>query len=141
MNDPAELIDRMADHLEATGQLSDPAWRQALHAVPRHLFVPPVAWTQPSDEAGRRIDADADPDGWWDAAYADQPIVTHGWTGGSPSVTGSASPSPPKARRSGWTRRTGRYGDNGPFRFPFGGRAVRARLGGTCAPAGSAAAC
>ncbi|ACY96342.1 MULTISPECIES: methyltransferase domain-containing protein [Thermomonospora] len=93
MIDFAERIDRLADLLEATGQLSDPVWRQALHAVPRHLFVPPVAWAQGPDGSGRRIDLAADPDGWWEAAYADQPIITQADDGATDPGTGRGSAS------------------------------------------------
>ncbi|TNY36701.1 methyltransferase domain-containing protein [Thermomonospora catenispora] len=93
MTDFTERIERLADLLEATGQLSDPAWRQALHAVPRHLFVPPVAWAQGPDGSGRRIDIATDPDGWWDAAYADQPIVTQADDGATDPGTGQGSAS------------------------------------------------
>lgn len=69
-------IDALADGLAGTGELTDPAWRAAMHAVPRHLFVPPVAWARPYGAGEHRIDIDADPAGWWDAAYANQPIIT-----------------------------------------------------------------
>lgn len=93
MTGPTERIERLADRLEATGQLGDPIWRQALHAVPRHLFVPPVAWTMSLDGTGRRIDLAADPDGWWDAAYADQPIITQADDGATEPGTGRGSAS------------------------------------------------
>ncbi|MWA04084.1 protein-L-isoaspartate(D-aspartate) O-methyltransferase [Actinomadura sp. LD22] len=71
----AGRIDALADELAGSGDLTDPAWRTAMHAVPRHLFVPPVAWAW-HDGLQHRIDAGADPAAWWDAAYANQPIIT-----------------------------------------------------------------
>ncbi|TLP64067.1 methyltransferase domain-containing protein [Microbispora triticiradicis] len=69
-------IDALADALAANGELTDEGWRAALHAVPRHLFVPAVAWAEPYAGPGYRIDRDTDPDAWWDAVYADHPIIT-----------------------------------------------------------------
>lgn len=73
--DAAGRVAALADALEATGDLTEDRWRAALHAVPRHLFVPDVAWAAPNDGDGYRIDRSADPDGWMAAAYTDQPIV------------------------------------------------------------------
>ncbi|MFF5261861.1 methyltransferase domain-containing protein [Actinomadura viridis] len=72
----AGRVDALADGLAAGGELTDPAWRAALHAVPRHLFVPPVAWADPSDEPGYAIDRERDRSAWCDAAYSDRPIIT-----------------------------------------------------------------
>ncbi|RMI39261.1 protein-L-isoaspartate(D-aspartate) O-methyltransferase [Actinomadura harenae] len=71
-------IDRLADELTARGRLTDPRWREALHAVPRHRFVPPAAWAVPDRPGGTgfRVDRDADPAAWWDAVYADTAIAT-----------------------------------------------------------------
>jgi protein-L-isoaspartate O-methyltransferase len=68
-------VSALADTLAASGDLTDDRWRAALRAVPRHLFVPDVAWAAPAGASGYRIDRNADPDGWMDAAYADQPII------------------------------------------------------------------
>lgn len=67
----AARIDRLADELAADGALTEPYWRDALHAVPRHLFVPDVAWAQ--DAA---VDRRADPGRWLDTVYSDVPLVT-----------------------------------------------------------------
>ncbi|WP_245679470.1 methyltransferase domain-containing protein [Actinomadura hibisca] len=75
MNVP-EHIEALADMLTASGELTDPAWRAALHAVPRHRFVPPVAWANPYNAPGFRIDGGQRPHEWLSAAYADQPIIT-----------------------------------------------------------------
>ncbi|RBQ16244.1 protein-L-isoaspartate(D-aspartate) O-methyltransferase [Spongiactinospora rosea] len=48
----------------------------ALHAVPRHLFIPPVGIADASGGGEVVIDRDADPDTWWDAVYRNVPIVT-----------------------------------------------------------------
>lgn len=64
-------ITRLAGRLAATGTLSQPHWRHAIHAVPGHLFVPAVAW------AGEiPLDRATDPGGWLDAVYSDVPLVT-----------------------------------------------------------------
>lgn len=75
-SDIGERVTALADTLARTGHLTDPEWRDALCAVPRHLFVPPVAWAVPDDRDGYRIDRDADPDGWLSAAYENHPIIT-----------------------------------------------------------------
>ncbi|GAA4236004.1 methyltransferase domain-containing protein [Actinomadura meridiana] len=84
--DVARRIDALADQLTEAGDLTDPAWRAAAHAVPRHLFVPPTAWASPYEEPERRIDVDADPAGWWNAAYANHPIITQYDDGATPSA-------------------------------------------------------
>ncbi|WP_433324702.1 methyltransferase domain-containing protein [Spirillospora sp. CA-294931] len=71
-----ERIDALADRLARGGELTDPAWRDALHAVPRHLFVPPVALAVPDEGPEYAVDRDRAPGAWWDAIYADQAIVT-----------------------------------------------------------------
>ncbi|RFU37334.1 protein-L-isoaspartate(D-aspartate) O-methyltransferase [Actinomadura logoneensis] len=72
------MIDRLADELTARGDLTEPRWRAALHAVPRHRFVPASAWAVPDRPGGSglRIDRAADPADWWDAVYADTAIAT-----------------------------------------------------------------
>ncbi|GAA2426843.1 methyltransferase domain-containing protein [Actinomadura vinacea] len=75
MNVP-ERIEVLADKLTANGELTEPAWRAALHAVPRHWFVPPVAWANPYNAPGFRIDCEQRPQEWLDAAYEDQSIIT-----------------------------------------------------------------
>jgi protein-L-isoaspartate(D-aspartate) O-methyltransferase len=71
--DPTRLADLLADQ----GLLTDPRWREALLAVPRHLFVPVRAWARPDrlDLDGFRIDLSEDPDSWWEAVYSDAVIV------------------------------------------------------------------
>ncbi|MQY13786.1 Protein-L-isoaspartate O-methyltransferase [Streptomyces sp. RB5] len=62
----------LADVLEAGGRLSDPAWRKAFEAVPRHLFVPEF-WTL-TDDGPRRVTA-ADSD-WLELVYSDDALAT-----------------------------------------------------------------
>lgn len=71
-----QYIEALVDALTASGELSDAKWRAALYRVPRHLFVPSVAWAAPDDGPGYRIDREHDPETWWVAAYADHPIIT-----------------------------------------------------------------
>ena len=76
--DLAGRIDRLASHLRDTGNLTDPRWRQALREVPRHLFVPDVAWADPNDQQpnGYPIDRAGDPDRWWTAVYTNTVLIT-----------------------------------------------------------------
>ncbi|MBB6475515.1 protein-L-isoaspartate(D-aspartate) O-methyltransferase [Sphaerisporangium rubeum] len=53
----------------------DDRWRGALHAVPRHLFIPDRAWCD-SEGPGHLIDRETDPDAWLDAVYSNTAIVT-----------------------------------------------------------------
>jgi protein-L-isoaspartate(D-aspartate) O-methyltransferase len=78
---PADLdarIDRLADQLAHAGNLTDPRWRQALHDVPRHLFIPDVALADPNDQEPNEypVDRAADPERWWAAVYSDTVLVT-----------------------------------------------------------------
>jgi hypothetical protein len=62
--DVAGRVAALVDALTASGDLTEDRWREALHAVPRHLFVPDVAWAAPGDRDGYRIDRTIEPDGW-----------------------------------------------------------------------------
>lgn len=62
-------IDALVDQLVARGDLADDSWRAVLHAVPRHLFAPPVAWAAPFGGPRHKIDVREDPAGWWQAVY------------------------------------------------------------------------
>lgn len=82
-----------ADRLAVAGRLAGP-WRTAYDAVPRHLFVPRVAWAVPDGpEPGQAIDRDQDPARWWDAVYSDTSIVTQIDDGVGDVRTGKGSPS------------------------------------------------
>lgn len=78
---PADLAartERLADQLQDAGHLTDPRWRQALHEVPRHLFVPDVALADPNDQEPNEypVDRAADPERWWAAVATDTVLVT-----------------------------------------------------------------
>lgn len=76
-DDLSARIDRLCDRLAADGVLRSQAWREALHAVPRHLFIPERAWASPNAPGeGYIIDRGKDPAGWWDAVYSDTAIIT-----------------------------------------------------------------
>lgn len=68
-----EHVRRLADTLGDEGTLHDPAWRAALEATPRHLFVPRFYVQQPDGEWSET--ASEAPD-WLDAVYQDQPLIT-----------------------------------------------------------------
>jgi len=61
--------------------------RDAVRAVPRHLFVPAVGLVAPDDGEPRLIDHDTDPDAWWDAIASTQPIITQLDDGATPLTT------------------------------------------------------
>ncbi|MEU8192191.1 methyltransferase domain-containing protein [Microbispora amethystogenes] len=69
--------EHVAAMLAGLGDL-DPEWRQALEAVPRHLFIPDRAWCAPEDGSeGFVIDRQKDPEGWFAAIYQQNaPIIT-----------------------------------------------------------------
>ena len=99
MNDePADLaarIERLADQLADSADLTDPRWRQALHEVPRHLFVPDVAWADPNDQEpnGYPVDRAADPERWWEAVCTDTVLVTQVDDGRGDVRAGPGNPS------------------------------------------------
>ncbi|RFS87214.1 methyltransferase domain-containing protein [Actinomadura spongiicola] len=73
----AARVDRLADALQAVGDLTDPRIRRALHVVPRHLFAPDRGWCAPDGPGERQvIDKRRDSEGWWEAVYSDASIVT-----------------------------------------------------------------
>ncbi len=83
---PADLDARIGRIADAGG--AGERWREALHAVPRHLFAPAQGWCN-EQPAGHRIDRDRDPDGWWDAVYAPSvSILTQADDGAGDPLTG-----------------------------------------------------
>ncbi|MEV5349742.1 ATP-grasp peptide maturase system methyltransferase [Streptomyces achromogenes] len=67
----------LADRLEADGDLTSPAWRAAVEAVPRELFLQPGVFLPTDDGRWRPVTAlGADPKEWVDIAYSDQSLVT-----------------------------------------------------------------
>ncbi|MGW0807427.1 methyltransferase domain-containing protein [Nonomuraea sp. NPDC002799] len=69
-----ERLDRLITTLDPVGDISEPI-KDAVRAVPRHLFIPPVGLVV-EDGPPYLIDRDADPGTWWDAVYSRRIIVT-----------------------------------------------------------------
>ncbi|MHA6618898.1 methyltransferase domain-containing protein [Pseudonocardia sp. DLS-67] len=63
----------LAQQLADRGVLNDPAWRAAVEAVPRHVFVPRFYRQRPD---GEWSETTADDGGWLDAVYENKPLVT-----------------------------------------------------------------
>ncbi|MFE9687851.1 ATP-grasp peptide maturase system methyltransferase [Streptomyces sp. NPDC006285] len=79
--DSVRLREAMAKQLAADGVLVDPAWRQAVEAVPRHRFVP--GFYLPADERDGQgltvwepVTAELDYGRWLAAAYGDSTLIT-----------------------------------------------------------------
>ncbi|MEU8780675.1 methyltransferase domain-containing protein [Streptomyces sp. NPDC048637] len=68
-----DLLDQIADQLG--GPVPAPL-RAALHAVPRHLFLPPTLWLRDGNGGYEPCERESAPDRWWRAAYRDAPLVT-----------------------------------------------------------------
>jgi methyltransferase of ATP-grasp peptide maturase system len=64
---------KLAERLAENGVLDDPAWRAAFESVPRHVFVPRFYRQRPDGEWSETTVED---DGWLDAVYSDEPLVT-----------------------------------------------------------------
>ncbi|MQY07495.1 methyltransferase domain-containing protein [Actinomadura macrotermitis] len=74
---PGEYVNGLARHLSAIGALTQDEWRDAFAAVPRHLFVPDVAWASPNGPGSPYlVDRAADPVAWWEAVYSDTVLIT-----------------------------------------------------------------
>ncbi|MFI0423771.1 methyltransferase domain-containing protein [Spongiactinospora sp. 9N601] len=75
MTGTAGRIERMISDITAlVGDIPGPV-RAAFQAMPRHLFIPPVALVGGADMTAG-IDRHADPAAWMNAVYSDMPIVT-----------------------------------------------------------------
>ncbi|MFI0482610.1 methyltransferase domain-containing protein [Actinomadura sp. 9N215] len=72
MEDVGRRLEAMVARLTSAGWLTQGRVRTALYDVPRHGFVPSVAWTGEGD----RVDRDTAPDRWLDLAYGDDAIIT-----------------------------------------------------------------
>jgi methyltransferase of ATP-grasp peptide maturase system len=79
--DAARLRGAMAKILAEDGGLSDPPWREAVQAVPRHRFVP--GFYLPADERDAHgltvwepVTAELDYGRWLAAAYSDTTLIT-----------------------------------------------------------------
>lgn len=72
-----DLARRLADDLEQSGKLSDPAWRAAVCAVPRHELVP-VYFRQDSTGAWTRSDTTTDEGRreWLEEIYSNSVLIT-----------------------------------------------------------------
>lgn len=67
----------LADRLEASGHLVNPAWRAAVEAVPRELFLHPGVFLPTEDGRWRPVTAlGSRPEDWTAIAYSDQSLVT-----------------------------------------------------------------
>ncbi len=93
MQQVTSRVSTLVDDLAARGLLTGEYWRQALHEVPRHLFVPSTGWALPDygEGASRAIDRDADPIGWWDAAYSDTSVALQADDGATDPATGGGT--------------------------------------------------
>ncbi|MFE0023162.1 methyltransferase domain-containing protein [Amycolatopsis sp. NPDC059021] len=61
--------------LAEEGQLPEP-WRDAFRSVDRAWFVPDQCWLDDEHGRIRPLDRTSDPDGWFAAVYANEPLVT-----------------------------------------------------------------
>lgn len=68
-----ELAQRVADEMAAEDVLRTPAWRDAVEAIPRHLFVPRFYVQQPG---GEWTETTAEDDEWLAAVYRNEPLIT-----------------------------------------------------------------
>ncbi|GHE42676.1 protein-L-isoaspartate O-methyltransferase [Streptosporangium violaceochromogenes] len=76
---------RLADELRREGVLSDPAWRDAVLHVPRHVFIPDFyLHTENAEDVRKGKHFTAATPGYLEAAYSDDTLVTqyiehNGW--------------------------------------------------------------
>ncbi|GAA0466242.1 methyltransferase domain-containing protein [Streptomyces olivaceiscleroticus] len=85
---PPETSRLLAEVADWLGHPVPPEWQNALHQVPRHLFLPDRIWLRdgtggytPCDRSvsldrSSSPDRSASPDRWWHAAYSDIPLIT-----------------------------------------------------------------
>ncbi|MCX5375913.1 ATP-grasp peptide maturase system methyltransferase [Streptomyces sp. NBC_00091] len=67
----------LADRLEAAGSIRTPAWRKAVEAVPRELFLNPGVFLPAGNGLWRPVTAaGTDPAEWTEIAYSDESLVT-----------------------------------------------------------------
>ncbi|RFS81768.1 methyltransferase domain-containing protein [Actinomadura spongiicola] len=72
----------MIREIEKLGDIGP--WRDAFLAVPRHLFIPDLAYVSPDDDESYIIDRQANPEEWLRSAYLDVAIITQINAGESP---------------------------------------------------------
>ena len=68
-----ELAHRLADELATEHVLRTPAWRDAVEATPRHLFVPRFYVQEPGGEWAETTVEDGE---WLAAVYRNEPLIT-----------------------------------------------------------------
>lgn len=70
----------LADELARSGNLRDPVWKAAFARVPRHVFVPSFARSEPGPEGTHytlvRGDDPAQRDEWLQTVYSDTALIT-----------------------------------------------------------------
>lgn len=67
----------LADRLEAAGSIRTPAWRKAVEAIPRELFLNPGVFLPARDGLWQPVTAaGTDPAEWAEIAYSDKSLVT-----------------------------------------------------------------
>ncbi|MGH3809114.1 MAG: protein-L-isoaspartate(D-aspartate) O-methyltransferase, partial [Pseudonocardiaceae bacterium] len=83
----------LADELVTAGKLTSPAWRAAVRAVPRHVFVP--SFYVQRDGAMVAVEATSGQE-WLEAVYSNTALVTKIGRGepGGPAVFLSSSSTP-----------------------------------------------
>ncbi|MFD7591822.1 methyltransferase domain-containing protein [Kitasatospora sp. NPDC059812] len=84
------LLQAVSRHL---GRDLAPHWREAAEATPRHRFLPDRVWLSGDDDVLVPCDRGHEPDRWFAAAYADEPVVTQINDGQEPEDLADASPS------------------------------------------------
>jgi hypothetical protein len=88
-------IEHLVAELDAVGAVPL-AWRKALLAVPRHLFLPSQIWVDDEHGNPQPLSRDDNPDRWLAAAYRNVPILTQFDDGKTvwPDTTGELCTSP-----------------------------------------------
>jgi protein-L-isoaspartate(D-aspartate) O-methyltransferase len=89
--DPARWVETLIGSLGGNGTLTAERWRDALRAVPRHLFLPARALAVPDVPGGAKaypIDRETRPDEWWAAVYSDTSVITQIDDGAGDPATG-----------------------------------------------------
>lgn len=77
MTDTAPQRRALADRLQSAGVLTTPAWRAAVEAVPRELFLNPGVFLPAEGGLWRPVTAlGTDPAEWAEIAYSDQSLAT-----------------------------------------------------------------
>lgn len=75
-----ELAARLADELVATGDITEPVWRDVFAAVPRHVFVPHFARTEQRPDGTRyELVSSTNPaqhDDWLRTVYSNTTLLT-----------------------------------------------------------------